>query len=301
LAARLPPFDAVALTMTGELADCFSTRAEGVCAILDACAQAFPERPEYVWETTGRFATPSDVRGQPLAAAAANWHALATFSGRMVPAGTALLVDVGSTTTDIVPLKRGVPCPAGLTDAERLKSGELVYTGARRTPLCAVAQSVECQGRPCRVAAELFATTLDIHLLLGNLAEDPEDCGAADGRPATILRAAERIARMLCSDAAELDRQAIAGLAAQFAHAQRQTIAAAITEVMARQPAECNAVVICGSGSFVARQVVQEHPATRTARLIDLASQFTAELSVAACAWACCQLASSLTTRARQG
>ena len=54
----------------------------------------------------------------PLLAAASNWHALARFAGRYVPRGTGLLVDIGSTTCDIIPLVDGEPASGGRTDPE---------------------------------------------------------------------------------------------------------------------------------------------------------------------------------------
>src|SRR5207245_1315601 len=118
--------------------------------------------------------------------------ALATYAGRFAPEGPALLIDVGSTTTDIVPLVDGKPVPRGRTDPERLKCGELVYTGVRRTPLCALLGT--------SVAAELFATSLDTYVILGHPAEDAADHGTADGRPATLKAARARLARMLGAD-----------------------------------------------------------------------------------------------------
>src|SRR5207253_9300437 len=101
-------------------------------------------------------------------------------------------LDIGSTTTDIVELWRGRPVPSAWTDMERLKCSELVYTGVRRTPLCAVLGT--------SVAAELFATTLDVYLTLGLIPEDADDGNTADGRPATKHWAHLRLARMLCGD-----------------------------------------------------------------------------------------------------
>src|SRR5689334_4768543 len=132
-----PPYDLLAVTMTGELCDCFATKREGVRALLDAvsAAGAVPAR---VWLTDGRLVGIGAARSRPLRAAAANWLALATFAGRFAPRGPALLIDVGSTTTDIVPLMDGRPVPRGRTDAQRLRCDELAYTGVIRTPLCAL-------------------------------------------------------------------------------------------------------------------------------------------------------------------
>ena len=138
LIAEMPSADLLAVTMTGELCDCFESKRQGVNAILDAVEAAAHGKPVRVWRTDGRFMDLTDVRRNPLMAAAANWLALATFAGGYVPKGPALLIDVGSTTTDIVALQDGRPMPIARTDPERLHSGELVYTGVRRTPLCAI-------------------------------------------------------------------------------------------------------------------------------------------------------------------
>ena len=73
----------------------------------------------------------------PSLAAAANWLALATAAARFVADGRGLLIDIGSTTTDLIPLDQGKVVVQGRTDTERLRTGELVYAGIRRTPICA--------------------------------------------------------------------------------------------------------------------------------------------------------------------
>src|SRR3954471_10934101 len=125
--ARWPDIALVGVTMTGELCDCFETKRDGVRHILAAVAEAFPTHAIRVWSTAGRLIPVEDANRDHLAVAAANWHALATVVGRQLPPGPALLIDTGSTTTDIVPILDHRPVPAGLTDPDRLRSGELVY------------------------------------------------------------------------------------------------------------------------------------------------------------------------------
>jgi probable H4MPT-linked C1 transfer pathway protein len=216
LVGDLPPADRVAVTMTGELCDCFPSSRAGVLQILDAVSAALPSIPTYIWRTDGRFVSIDEARADPRPCAAANWLALAAFAGRFAPTGPALLVDVGSTTTDLVPLADGVPVPTARTDPERLKAGELVYTGVRRTPACAL---LGAGG-----AAEFFATTLDVYLLLEQIAEDEHDTDTADGRPATREYAHRRLARMLCGDAETVTRTAAVALAKRLALVQRQAI-----------------------------------------------------------------------------
>ena len=139
-----------AVTMTAELSRSFRTKREGVGFVLDAVAAAFPEVDAMIYGVDGRFLSPAEARGQPLAVAAANWAATARFVGR--EARDCLLVDIGTTTTDIIPIESGEPATQGRTDPERLLSGELVYTGALRTPVEAVARTVPLWGGDCPLA-----------------------------------------------------------------------------------------------------------------------------------------------------
>ncbi len=83
--------DAIALTMTAELADCYRTKREGVAAVINAVEQAAGPIPVHVWQTNGRFVTPNEARESYTLVAAANWHALATFVGRLAPDGSVAL------------------------------------------------------------------------------------------------------------------------------------------------------------------------------------------------------------------
>src|SRR5262245_10659567 len=157
LIASMPASDALAVTMTGELCDCFASKREGVNAILDAVEGR--AKSVRVWTNEGAFVDVPTARHEALKVASANWLALATFAGRLVPQGPAILLDMGTTTTDIVPLVNGRPAPFGWTDTDRLYSRELVYRGWRRTPLAVV-------GDPA-LAAELFATMHDVCVVLG--------------------------------------------------------------------------------------------------------------------------------------
>ena len=316
----------VALTMTAELADCFETKAEGVEFIIRAVQTAFPAALVRVWMTSGEFAEPDDAIELPGLVAAANWHVLATWAGRAVPSGPALLIDVGSTTTDIIPILDGHPLTCGTTDAERLVHSELVYTGARRTPVCAVVRTIICKGLTIPVAAEVFATTLDVHLINGDISEQPQNCGTADGRPALRKFSLNRMAHMMCCDREELPDEHIQQMAAYVAEQQLQQISAAVQdrlsylERIARpdtatdsdeqiaaantrhlsifQAEECVdesdsgvTILLSGSGAFLARKVLAQIDAGRIAQVLDLSKMYGGQAAEAACAFAAARLA----------
>lgn len=292
LLSHFPAPDVLAVTMTAELADCFATKGEGVEFILRQVEAVAGKTPVHVWTTAGRFVSLGEGRLHPHAVAAANWHGLATWAGRFAPRGDALLIDTGSTTTDIIPLRDGVPCPTGLTDFQRLRSEELVYTGVRRTPVCAVSDHVCLREFTCPLAAELFATMLDVYLLTGDIPEDPADCSTADGRPATRQFARERLSRMVCCDRSEITPTEVSEMAAFLSRRQRITIQAAISrprpELESFQP---STAIIGGSGSFLVRQILAEHPRTAFADIVSLDRQMSPGIAESACAFALATLA----------
>lgn len=292
LLAGFRPPDRLAVTMTAELADCFATKAEGVERILAGIELAAGAVPVDVWLTTGTFVSPEIARTQPMQVAAANWHALATWAGRFAPDGHALLIDIGSTTTDVIPLRDGVPCSVGLTDVERMLSGELIYTGARRTPVCAAAESVPFRGRKCPLAAEWFATMLDVYLLLGAIPADDLDVATANGRPATIHFAHDRLARAVCCDRTEVSEDEARSMAEYLAERQLLKIGAAIERVADRDERPVTRTVVSGSGEFLARRLQRDCPVLQTSEVVSLSEKLSPELAEGACAYSVAVLSS---------
>jgi probable H4MPT-linked C1 transfer pathway protein len=273
-----PPYDRLAVTMTGELCDCFASKREGVRAILDAVSAVAGATPVRVWLTDGRLVDLAAARADPLAAAAANWLALATLAGRFAPRGPALLIDVGSTTSDVVPLLDGLPVPTGRTDPDRLRAEELVYTGVRRTPLCSLLGGYG--------AAEVFATTQDAYVVLGHLPEDAADTDTADGRPATRPFAEARLARMICADLETSTHDDRLAIAMSAVREQVARLAHAVESVIARLPGWPAAVVIAGSGEFLARAAWAEQVKCPPCPVISLRKRLGRTASSAACAHA---------------
>src|SRR5688572_11644218 len=93
--SEAPPCDHLAVTMTGELADCFATKEVGVEFSLQAVRAGSDNRHTRVYLVDGRLVSPQVALAGPQLAAASNWHALARFAGRYAEGGPALLVDVG--------------------------------------------------------------------------------------------------------------------------------------------------------------------------------------------------------------
>ncbi len=290
IVAQFPDVNEFAVTMTGELCDCYETKRDGVQHILTAMQKASRSHPIRVWSTETQFVNVEEARRDYLKVAAANWHGLATYVGCYVPRGTALLFDIGSTTTDIIPILDGSPCAKGNTDTTRMEHGELVYTGVRRTPICALV-------RPDAVAAELFATTLDAYLLLGHTPENAADTDTADGRPATKKHAHARLSRMLCGDPELTSSDATHRLAEAVLKAQMELIQHhflqqfnRIKSLQHESLGTDRVVITSGSGEFLAHQVMQSFQLDTT-EFISLTDRLGPELATCAPAYALAVLA----------
>lgn len=294
LIAAFPAARQLAITMTAELADCYPTKADGVREILAAVDRAATHLEQHVWTLDGRFRSPQEAVAVPELVAAANWHGLATWLGRRLDVPAALLIDIGSTTTDIIPIRQGQPATRGKTDPGRLQSGELVYTGVSRTPVCAVVHSVRYRDKSCRVCAELFATVRDVFLVTGDLPEVPDDHDTADGRPATRQAGHARLARMIGCDTTEFTWVDAVTLAEDVAEQQLQMLQEALDDVMRNMIEPPETIVLSGSGSFLAERLVSSCPALCDVPTERLDRFLSAETATAACAYAIAQLARDL-------
>ena len=269
------------ITMTGELADCFQNKADGVARICESVLSASSESQSVeFYQTTGLFVDANHARTNWQLTAAANWHGLAKFIGLVVPG--CIVVDVGSTTTDLIPVRDGEPVTKGNTDLTRLANGELLYTGVTRSPVCSIVRTVSIDGHELPVAQELFSNLLDVYLILGNIKESSSSRHTADGRPADQLHAFRRLARMLCCDESELTSEQVCSMAQQVAKEHQTLLRKAIKQICSRE-LDCANVVLTGEGAFLADSIIRDFlKPNRIYRASDVAKLFGANARLSA-------------------
>jgi len=205
-----------AVVMSGELADGFASKEAGIAFIVDAVRAAIPDAQFY--GTDGAFhQTPC------MSLAAANWLASADFLRDAFP--DAVFVDMGSTTTDIIPLSSFDRLIA-LRDLDRLQCGMLVYTGLLRAPVASLIREVRLDGGTTRtlVANELFAISADVHLVMGHISNIEYAVPTPDGAGVMITESLQRLARMVCSDLGEIGEENARAVAAAFWEEQKSYI-----------------------------------------------------------------------------
>ena len=241
LANRLQP-DGLAVVMTGELADCFVDKDEGIKFIMDAVNNAFECEVRYV-NNTGNFQERTQSSRE---LAAANWAASARLIGEEV--GDCIFVDVGSTTSDVIPIKNGKHV-AGHTDFSRLLRDELFYAGTLRTNLAVLLETVDLDVGTCRVSSELFANTADAYMMLGDIDKELYTCETADGAGKNMIDCMRRLARVVCADLTEISEDDVYRLAKNVKERQIELLCNSISTVAEKN--DLDMIVSAGLGEFM--------------------------------------------------
>lgn len=238
------------VTMTGEMADLFASRAEGVATLAQAMARHLTPAPVWFFAGAGGWVEADQTDAAAPRIASANWYATARLLAGKVDAG--LLIDMGSTTTDIIPIRNGQVATPSVGDRDRLAAGELVYTGVVRSPVMALAGQAPVAGQWLPLMAEHFATSADVYRVLGWLPEAADQHDAADGGAKTVEASRLRLARMVGLDLRELPTAAWTELAAWLAQAQLQQVERGIRQVLSKALLPPDApLVMAGAGSFL--------------------------------------------------
>jgi probable H4MPT-linked C1 transfer pathway protein len=226
-----------AVVMSGELADCFSSKKEGIAFIVNAVRAAFPDALFY--GTDARF------HPEPVPAlAAANWLASADYLREKYPC--AVLADVGSTTTDVIPLP-AFDTLKGLTDLARLRRGYLIYTGILRTSIPTLVRSVRLGGTETPVSTEYFAVSADAHLVLGHITPAMYTCDAPDRKAKSVAASLRRLARVVCADLDEIGEGGAVQIAQEFWNMQKGIISRGVERVVEEVKAE--EIIVAGTGA----------------------------------------------------
>ena len=243
------------ITMTGELVDLFDNRADGVKQIIDAMTALLARQEVLIYAGKSGFLRPGLIEQRHFQdIASANWLASATLAAKKTANG--LLVDIGSTTTDLLVISNGCVLTEGYSDYQRLQSQELVYTGIVRTPVMAVAQTVLDEGRETGLMAEYFATMADVYRVTGDLNERHDQTDTADGAEKTLRASARRLSRMIGCDIETDDNARWLRFAAQIKKLQLQQIQRSCVKLITQHDLADNCPLIgAGIGRFLVKQL----------------------------------------------
>lgn len=243
-------------TMTGELCDSFGDRVKGVGEIVDCLAALFDPHKSHIFGLNNQWYEFKNISGRELDIASANWYATASYCAQKINQG--VIIDIGSTTTDLVPIIDGKVAAVGEDDFSRLKNFELVYTGVVRTPVAAMVDTLPYRNESIPIVAEYFANAADIYRILQSLPPEADMYDTADGNDKSINSSATRLFRMICRDyAEELAEAKVMAAAASEAQLERLMIALAHQLERHDMSAKNTTVVGLGCGAMLADNLAQ--------------------------------------------
>ncbi|WP_298830833.1 hydantoinase/oxoprolinase family protein [uncultured Piscinibacter sp.] len=245
-----------AVTMTGEMVDLFAHREDGVQRIAALLDRALPAPRFFAGDASWPAAHEAAALWESIASA--NWLATARHAARAMPAREGLLVDIGSTTTDLIALRRGHVVTASRSDAQRLQTGELVYHGVVRTPLCALARRIAWKGALLNVMNEFFASTADVYRLTGELDPAHDQHPSADNAPKDERHSRARLARMVGLDERDGSAAQWLDFARAWREAQLAELRSQVERVAALHDLAADATVVAaGCGAFLVPELLR--------------------------------------------
>lgn len=246
-----------AVTMTGELVDLFENRTQGVREIAATVQKQLPKAMFYMAGRDEPASFTDTVAGIESCIASMNWHASAQCLAETNDFPALLIVDIGSTTSDITIAHVKQVIPSGWSDAERMASHGLLYTGVVRTPLMAFGPYIEWHQQARHIAAEYFATTADVYRVLGELDPDHDLADTADGQDRSTIASMRRLARMVGHDLEDAATSDWHALAQAFKDKQMSSLLHAIQSCMAQSSLQPQALTGLGAGSFLLPEIAR--------------------------------------------
>ena len=253
-----------AVTMTGEMVDLFAHREEGVQRIAAIAAEALGRVAFFAagpGEAEPSWCSAADAASQWPRIASANWRATAQHAAMVLQdhGGDGVLIDIGSTTTDLIAFRAGRVLSQSRSDADRLASGELVYHGVVRTPLCALTRRIAWRGQQLNVMNEFFATTADVYRLTSELDPAHDLHATADNAPKDAPSSRKRLARMIGLDERDAAIDEWHAFARAWRACQVSEIAGQLARVAEAAGLSAHAVVVAaGCGDFLVADVVAD-------------------------------------------
>lgn len=244
------------VTMTGELVDIFDTREQGVEKILATFVSRMPADDQVKVFASTEFVNVDQASANAGKVASANWLASGHLLTQLYK--NALFVDMGSTTTDLLPISDGQLRNVGHSDAERLRSGELVYTGIVRSCVNTISHHMLYRGTLVPMMAENFATSADVYRILEQLPDHADSGETMDGQAKNKQASMRRLARMIGEDYSPQEEEIWEQAALYIAERQKKVLAEQIIEKIEQLP-DKSIIVAAGAGRFLIKQIAQEN------------------------------------------
>jgi len=242
------------VTMTGELVDIFASHNDGVEKIILTFIECVANQDKTRFFSSEGLLTLEQALNDKERIASANW----IVSAQLVAQNTknTVFVDIGSTTTDVLHINEDELVRNGMTDFDRLVSGELVYTGVVRSCVNTVCREIPYKSVMVPLMAEYFCTSADVYRVLEWLPAHADYGPTMDGRAKDKISSMARLARMIGKDYSPDDNLEWSKACEYIAGQQMQMIEKSITTILCAN-SEVKTVVSAGVGAFLVKIIAE--------------------------------------------
>ena len=199
------------ITITAESCDNFTDRKHGMTNILENCSNHIVGNKLY-YTNTNKFVDYNSAINKTEKLFSTNWMLTSKFLNSKK--NIDLIIDIGSTTTDII--FKDMRIGSNINDYMRLVNKTLLYQGVVRTPLSMMTDNVLFKGNNISLVNEVFATTGDIFNLHGDIDFSKLDYLGADNLQFTKVNSFTRLARIIGLDYKESEREYLILLSKYF-------------------------------------------------------------------------------------
>ena len=237
-----------AITMTAELSDIFLNRMHGSKYIVKLSSKILEEKKIFFYSKKN-FIKKKVALKNASSLNSLNWHATANFISNFFP--NCILVDIGSTTTDIIPIKNKKIIAKGNNDNQRLKANELIYLGVLRSPIHAVEKKKN-------LIYENFANLSDVYRVLNKIPKKLDLLPTQDNKSKNKHDSARRIARIFGKDYKKTDFLKWKKIASQIEKKQKKILKKSVNKIEKRNFKKKIPIIGAGVGEFLLHDIFKK-------------------------------------------
>ena len=235
----------VGVTMTAEMCDNFKKRKEGVKRIIKHIRRSL-NKNVYFWENIKNKSF--SINPSYKNVASMNWLATGTLISKKI--SNAIVIDLGSTTTDLIFIRKNQIINKGFSDLKRIIFSELIYTGFTRTPIFGITNKLKFNKKNYPVLPENFANISDVYRVLKKASSRIDLFDTMDGRSKSFLNSSRRIARNFGFDYKNKKKKLILNLCEEIEKIQFAKITDSIKKNLCRYEISKKEIslITCGIG-----------------------------------------------------
>ena len=239
------------VTFTAESCDNFDNRSIAIKSLAKICFKLLGKNLKF-YSHKNKYENFKYVINNPLMFASSNWIPYRSFLIKKYKYDIAM--DLGSTTTDIIPNKTYKKI--GISDFERINMGTLLYFGVERTPLSMLFNNVNINRKKIHLLNEFYAKSSDVFLISKDLLSSDVISKNCDGRSNSLDNCRKRLLRQFGLDLSQKNF----GLSNKIVKAIKNDIIENIDNLVKRhiKKNKTAKIFVTGQGEFLLKELCKK-------------------------------------------